>query len=1062
MSEEEEEMDVPMVIKKPYLDLNWNVKNNLFKVLKTVNVVTKTGHFVRLCREFYLRDTIACNSALCSTCTIACTSILPADCDTYVMPDLDTVMNYFEIFEMYKFRGFIYLQSICQQYGQLMGSRAWRRFKQLIGKVDRQCTQFLNIFYKRTHVPKSADESLLQWHRRLVDEAAKFYTEHLPGIRLIILSDWYKNDSQARWDTLSLLDYVKLYHKDKPSLIIQIEEIGKSLKPAHLHGNVLQHRCSVTYEPYWSDIERSGSKGDRFIQGKLMVSKRCPNNVAYVCCSFDSDWTEGTEVEEPMVTVSDQSDVLIEGMRNRNRAVHGDLVIVKILENSKIASDVSDDVTCSRSSGIVVSVVQRHWRPYVCTVMTGSGCLAVPYDRRIPKIQLVQDSLLSSTGQRVLVSIVDWPIDSAHPIGRILKVIGPVGELETEMRCILYEHQLPVESPANVQLTQTDTLHLNGRLDLRHSHLVFSIDPSGCTDVDDALSVRVLDEQAGNLELGVHIADVSYFVSANSAIDLEAAERGTSVYLADRRIDMLPACLASDQCSLLSGIDRYAVSLFWELEPVTLNVVDFHYSRSVIRSRYKLEYGVAQQLFDGTLSDVQLIRASIAELANLDDGQLTIAVEDLKRSLAHLVTISAHLYNSRCGLALESSEVSIKVENAVSVTDVTSKTSLLMEDVIAECMIWANHWVARENYKRLPLKALLRRHPPPLEQKLQKLTTLAKTAGLLVDSSSNVALAKSLENCQHTTGNAKRTLKQLAVFSMERAEYFCTGSSDFPFCSHYGLNLDYYTHFTSPIRRYADIVVHRQLLGDESATAVACVSKLADICLTVNSKNRAAQNAQRDSQRYFVALHLTQQLKNRGKLLLEAVVVGFSGDGLKVIDVLYGIVGFCFLRNNEGRVCFVGENGQVEWLPGSVDRGEGALAVDCEKGKHWYRLFDTVLVDITVQQSECHMPDFRFTLAGLAKPKDEDEEIVVEKNLGQFCRTQLPEQLIESMTEISFVDQADRVDCSSDLEQRKEKKIPNTNIPAAAAAAANITTTTKTTSSYRLRREIQSQLLRRK
>ncbi|KRX94272.1 DIS3-like exonuclease 1 [Trichinella pseudospiralis] len=691
MSEEEEEMDVPLLIKKPYLDLNCNVKNNLFKVLKTVNVVTKTGHFARLCREFYLRDSIACNSALCSTCTVACTSILPADCDTYVMPDLDTVVNYFEIFEMYKFCGLIYLQSICQQYGH----------------------------------------------------------------------------------------------------------------------------------------------------------------------------------------------------------------------------------------------------------------------------------------------------------------------------------------------------------------------------------VRVLEEKGGNLELGVHIADVSYFVSANSPIDLEAAERGTSVYLVDRRIDMLPSCLASDQCSLLSGVDRYAVSLFWELEPVTLNVVDFHYSRSVVCSRYKLEYGVAQQLFDGTLFDVQLIRASIAELANLDDGQLTIAVEDLKRSLAHLVRISAHLYNSRCGLALESSEVLIKVENAVSVTDVTSKASLLMQDVIAECMIWANHWVAKENYKRLPLKALLRRHPPPLEQKLQKLITLAKTAGLLVDSSSNVALAKSLENCQHTTGNAKRTLKQLAVFSMERAEYFCTGSSDFPFCSHYGLNLDYYTHFTSPIRRYADIVVHRQLLGDESAPAVSCVGKLADICLTVNSKNRAAQNAQRDSQRYFVALHLTQQLKNRGKLPLEAVVFGFSGDGLKVIDVLYGIVGFCLLRNNEGKVCFVGENGQVEWLLGNLDRGEGALAVDCEKGKHWYRLFDTVLVDITVQQSECHMPEFRFTLTGLAKPRDEVEEILVEKNLGQFCRTQLFEQLMESITEISFDDQTDKVDCSSDLGRRKKKEIPITNIPAAANITATTTTTT-TTSSHRLRLEIQSKLLRRK
>ncbi|KRY74225.1 DIS3-like exonuclease 1, partial [Trichinella pseudospiralis] len=1037
MSEEEEEMDVPLLIKKPYLDLNCNVKNNLFKVLKTVNVVTKTGHFVRLCREFYLRDSIACNSALCSTCTVACTSILPADCDTYVMPDLDTVVNYFEIFEMYKFCGLIYLQSICQQYGQLMGNRAWRRLKRLIGKVDRQCTQFLNIFYKRTHVPKNSDESLLQWHRRLVDEAAKFYTEHIPGIRVIVLSDWSKNGSEAGWDTLSLLDYVKLYHKDKPSLIGQIKEIGKSLKPS-LKGSVLQHCCSVTYEPYWSDIEGSGSKGDHFIQGKLMVSKRCPNNIAYVCCSFNSDWTEGTEIEEPMVTVSDQSDVLIEGARNRNRAVHGDLVVVKIFENSKIALDVSDDVTCSRSSGIVVSVVQRHWRPYVCTVMTGSGCLVVPYDRRIPKIQLVQDGLRLSSGQRVLVSIVDWPIDSAYPIGRILEVIGPVGELDTEMRCILYEHQLPVESPANVQLTLADTLDLNGRLDLRHSHLVFSIDPACCTDVDDALSVRVLEEKGGNLELGVHIADVSYFVSANSPIDLEAAERGTSVYLVDRRIDMLPSCLASDQCSLLSGVDRYAVSLFWELEPVTLNVVDFHYSRSVICSRYKLEYGVAQQLFDGTLFDVQLIRASIAELANLDDGQLTIAVEDLKRSLAHLVRISAHLYNSRCGLALESSEVLIKVENAVSVTDVTSKASLLMQDVIAECMIWANHWVAKENYKRLPLKALLRRHPPPLEQKLQKLITLAKTAGLLVDSSSNVALAKSLENCQHTTGNAKRTLKQLAVFSMERAEYFCTGSSDFPFCSHY---------------------VHRQLLGDESAPAVACVGKLADICLTVNSKNRAAQNAQRDSQRYFVALHLTQQLKNRGKLPLEAVVFGFSGDGLKVIDVLYGIVGFCLLRNNEGKVCFVGENGQVEWLLGNLDRGEGALAVDCEKGKHWYRLFDTVLVDITVQQSECHMPEFRFTLTGLAKPRDEVEEILVEKNLGQFCRTQLFEQLMESITEISFDDQTDKVDCSSDLGRRKKKEIPITNIP----AAANITaTTTTTTSSHRLRLEIQSKLLRRK
>ncbi|PIO31796.1 hypothetical protein AB205_0003320, partial [Aquarana catesbeiana] len=429
------------------------------------------------------------------------------------------------------------------------------------------------------------------------------------------------------------------------------------------------------------EILEAGIKSGRYKQGVLSVNKHRSQLEAFVRLQGlggkDSDL---------------QSDVLIHGTKSRNRAIDGDVVAVEVLPKSEwkgrtgaLCENEAEERTGETQSevmmtGRVVGVLQRNWRDYVATF---------PYKE--------DTQTQGKNARKVLVTPWDF---------RIPKIRISTQQVEA------------LQNPWRVAPEEED------RHDLRSTHLVLSIDPKGCEDVDDTLSIREL--KNGHLELGVHIADVTHFVKPNSYTDMEAKARATTYYLADRRYDMLPSILSADLCSLLGGVDRYAVSVMWELDGATYDIRRVWYGRTIIRSRYKLSYEVAQQLLDGDL-----------EPLNTDPELQTVSQDSTKldrllwaiRKLTEVARAVRTRRDMSGALELEGVEVRVQLGVENSIDDLVPKQPLQVHETIAECMILANHWVAKKIWESFPQQALLRLHPPPRQEFFKELEACAQAKG---------------------------------------------------------------------------------------------------------------------------------------------------------------------------------------------------------------------------------------------------------------------------------------------------------------------------------------------
>ncbi|KAJ0410130.1 hypothetical protein ATCC90586_001615 [Pythium insidiosum] len=522
-------------------------------------------------------------------------------------------------------------------------------------------------------------------------------------------------------------------------------------------------------------------------------------------------------------------------------------------------------------TGVVVGVLQRASQFIVATVLASTVApgddvaLAIPMDVRLPKIRIRSQRMDALLDRRLKVVIDHWAFDSLYPSGHYTAVLGAAGELATELSAILVRHDID-EAPfceaalaclpdlgldvARLALAECSTAkrpetaalvdwrvpdaEAARRRDLRGSHRVFSVDPPGCQDIDDAMSVRRLPN--GNVELGVHIADVSFFVEHASALDREGRQRGTTVYLVGQRLDMLPALLSADLCSLHERVDRLAMSVLWELDGETLELVADRtwFGRTVIRSCASMTYEQAHRLVQGMSADkAEPVASSRGAAASpprrgVAGGPVPLPLQhELREDLQLLTRISRKLAKARGedgGIDLSRSETfSLNVSELGEGVEIVMKESLEIHATIAELMILANASVARKIVTALPATALLRRHPPPSGPRFTQLIKMAQAKDIAIDASNNYTLQQSLVHAERSGRADAKTmalLKSLAVRVMSEAEYVCASAAsaetdengDATSFAHYGLGLQYYTHFTSPIRRYADVIVHRQLL----------------------------------------------------------------------------------------------------------------------------------------------------------------------------------------------------------------------------------------------------------
>ncbi|XP_030740177.1 DIS3-like exonuclease 1 isoform X2 [Echinops telfairi] len=581
---------------------------------------------------------------------------------------------------------------------------------------------------------------------------------------------------------------------------------------------------------------------------------------------------------------------------------------------------------------------------------------------------------------RVVVRIDSWEPTSVYPNGHFVRVLGRIRDLEGEIATILVENgisvvpfseaqmgEMPVNTPESPwKVSPEEELK---RRDLRKSHLVFSIDPKGCEDVDDTLSVRTLGN--GSLELGVHIADVTHFVTPNSYTDIEARARATTYYLADRRYDMLPSILSADLCSLLGGVDRYAVSVLWELDKTSYEIKNVWYGRTIIRSAYKLFYEAAQELLDGNIRVIE----DIPEFKDLDEKRRQAKLEELMWAIGKLTDIARHVraQRDRCGaLELEGVEVRVQLDEKKNIRDLLPKQPLEVHETVAECMILANHWVAKKIWESFPHQALLRQHPPPHQEFFSELRECAKAKGFSIDTRSNKTLADSLDKADDPSDPiVNRLLRAMATQAMSNAQYFSTGSCAEEEFLHYGLALDKYTHFTSPIRRYSDIIVHRLLMAAilkdkklDVKEQLPSNKDLEELCRHINNRNRAAQHSQKQSTELFQCMYFKDRDPNtEERCTSDGVIYSIRTNGVLVFVPRFGIKGAAYLRNKDGLVISCGPDTHLEWKPGSLQRFQNKITSTTTEGDSvTFHLFDHVTVRVTVQASRCHSDTIRLEI----------------------------------------------------------------------------------------------------
>lgn len=515
-----------------------------------------------------------------------------------------------------------------------------------------------------------------------------------------------------------------------------------------------------------------------------------------------------------------------------------------------------------------------------------------PTDKRVPLIaipteQAPPDFVQNSeayVNKLFVACIKRHPISSLHPFGTLVEELGPIGDIEVETSALLKDCNFPSEEFNDNVLKCLPPIpwtipdhELKTRKDLREER-IFTIDPSTAKDLDDALSVKSNDD--GTYEIGVHIADVSFFVKPNTALDRDARKRATSVYLVQRCVPMLPPALSEQLCSLVPGQDRLTFSVLFTIDK-NAKILKKWFGKTIIRSAAKLAYEDAQDIIEGRgLNNVAVGGNHQAAAVEEDVRILELLAKQLR---------TARLENG--ALTLESLKLKFALDENGLPVDCGSQERVDANFLIEEFMLLANIAVAQQVAVNLPEQALLRRHDTPIERRMNTLLRRAQRLGYTLDVSSAGALMKSFDAITDPTA---RTLLQLVSYkATQRAKYFCAGMLDIAKYGHYAMNIPLYTHFTSPIRRYADILVHRQLeatlQGGNDIKFTMDRDAVAKVAQQCNIKRDSAILAEEQSAHLFLCVLISDLATRYGPVIRPAKVINVLDAAFDVLIPEFGI-----------------------------------------------------------------------------------------------------------------------------------------------------------------------------
>lgn len=549
-----------------------------------------------------------------------------------------------------------------------------------------------------------------------------------------------------------------------------------------------------------------------------------------------------------LISEDNTEDIMI-SQGNLNHALNNDLVKVFVYARKRkmIEGEVVEILERSTKQFVGILKVSKHYAFLI------PDSTKMPYDIFIPPTETKK----ANDNDKVVATIKEWPAEAKNPVGEIIEVLGKAGGHNAEMHAILAEFELPYYFQQKViqdaekipsDITQSE---IKKRKDFRDV-LTFTIDPADAKDFDDALSIRQLKNK--NWEIGIHIADVTHYVEPGTILDKEAYLRATSVYLVDRVVPMLPEYLSNGVCSLRPNEEKLCFSVIFELDHGA-NIINYSIDRTIIKSNHRLAYEDAQEMIE------------------TGEGILSNEIGTLN----HLAQILRKERYKNGSINFEKKEVKFHLDESGFPTGVYFKINKAANQLIEEFMLLANKTVAKHinpGQKENKKAFVYRIHDKPDPEKLNHLSRFVKRFGYQISTGNKQKIAKSLNTMIDDAKNKpyRNLIEVLSVRSMAKAIY-----STFNI-GHYGLAFDYYTHFTSPIRRYPDMMVHRLISKYMEGGRSYPKQKLEEKCDHCSEKEQKAVAAERTSIKYKQVEFMKEHLGDE----FDGIISGVTHWGLYV------------------------------------------------------------------------------------------------------------------------------------------------------------------------------------